>query len=555
MGNLVEVRMSVGYLEATALSRLDCSGIIIGQRLTGAFRRDYEAVIITKPTTRLNTENMPQVWTIHMSCRIHADMTQIPSGGPKPINTLRGRQSQPQGVISRAKVAVTSLFTTNVIGDNVRQFSSTVLGSPFHEAERPSKRMKTAHTVPLREIFTHDKGDSDDSDELSGDFMPLEPPRASHTLTHPAGIPTPSVIDSGHGLFKSVSTEHRNVERTMDSSGYAKKVVAQGKRGRPRNQSSMVSQMQSRGTTSTSIDLTGGDLPAKAPYRGTTRIDAKLRDTTLKESDSSIVDNERVSRYFSNPISVDVANSEPEFPHLREARLLEPSKLESNNLRDQFTQINGKQRNSDIGVSSDELGAEDYAAVSRMSPHKELRQASPFRTLIPQLKAVEKTVTVSEMEPSNIKATTFTDSVHGPSTYRTHPKQRAPKKHGSPTGFEAASVLLGQFHLVARSKPLGLVFSDDKKVLQVFYDGINRFRDWPSQGMQMQSLHKILFATSCRKVRLEYAQCMHRPSKIDIEFNSEKDTTEFIQGLDIRATNVKIIEKPEYAFVSVVNYY
>ena len=71
----------------------------------------------------------------------------------------------------------------------------------------------------------------------------------------------------------------------------------------------------------------------------------------------------------------------------------------------------------------------------------------------------------------------------------------------------------------------------------------------------MQSLHKILFATSCRKVRLEYAQCMHRPSKIDIEFNSEKDTTEFIQGLDIRATNVKIIEKPEYAFVSVVNYY
>ena len=436
----------------------------------------------------------------------------------------------------------------------MRQFSSTVFGSPLRESERPSKRMKLKHTVPLREIYTHDKGDSDDSDELSRGFRPLEPPLIPHTLGRPSRRSSTSVNDSGHGLLTSVSTEHRNIERLMDSSGYAKTVVAQGKRERSWNLSNMASQMQSRDPTSTSIDLTGGELPAKAPYRGIARMGAKPRDTTLKESNDSIANKEHVSKYFGEPISVDDADLDPSFPHFREARSLEQAEVGLNNLRDQFTQLNGKQRNSDIGVSSDELGADDFPTVSRMSPHKDLRQVRPFRTSMPQRKGVEKDVIVTEIEPSNIKPTTFITSIHRPSTYRTQLKQHAPKSHGSPTAFEAASVLLGHVHFIAGSKSPGLVFDDENKVLQVFCNGVNHFSRWQSQGMQMQSLNKIIFTPSCCKVRLEYAQCVNRPSKIDIEFNSEKDTAEFIRGLDNRATNVKVVEKKEYALVYAVDY-
>ena len=437
-----------------------------------------------------------------------------------------------------------SLLTTNVIGNNVRQLSSMVFGSPLHEVERPPKRLKTAHPGPLREIFTHDKGDSDDSDELSGDLVPLQPPRGSHSYPHLVGISAASKIDSRHGSF-SQSTEHRNVERIMDSNPYAKKAVAQGKRGRPRNQSNMASQMQSRDAAATPIDLTGGDLPAKVPYRGTARTDAKLRDTTFKASNSNVVDKEHVSRYFGNPVPVDDANVEPENQHFREARLQEQIKSESNNLRDQFTQLNGKQRNADIGISSDELGADDYAVVSRILSHKESRQASPSRKFVSQRIPVENCVTVPEMEPSNIKATRFTNSVTRPSTYKTQPKQRAPKGHELRTGFDAASVLLGPLYLVAGTQPLGLVFDDVNIVLQVFYDGTNRLNSWSNKGMQMQSLHRIKYAISGRQVRLEYAQCANKPSKIDILFNSEKDTAEFIKGLDLRTNNVKFQEKDE----------
>lgn len=469
---------------------------------------------------------------------ICANNGKIPGGGPRPTNTLVGRQSTAPSAFSIGGVC-------GIAGDLVSRLNSPwSKTAPSHQqgSEHPTKRVKVAHSGPIRKVYTYGEGDSDDIDVLSGDGDERGQRQSPVDRARPGTSVASSWLPKPNPMLRTAYSEHESVEAMMDSNNHARQAEEEGrrKRGRPSKKLGM----QPRQTQTDAIDLTGSEAPVTGPWRGTARPTKSATQGTFIGAMSRRLDTGNASQYFERVAnSSSVATQPNSYISAGTQRSKHIEQLDVQ-LAEQFMPVNGKRRGSDINVSSDELGeVEDYCRVSRVPPEKRSRQLSPSK----QRRNDTSPTMISEMEPSNIKATRFADSGRKQVVQASRPKGQKRGKSPKVTGVDATAITFGETYLKADGKDLSLEFNNDNTVLEVWYDGQNLTQAHPSFGIPMRGLHRITWAPDCFKMRLEGARRSgHSSPQIYIELTSAMDVANLTRGLEERAGNFDVAQRDRY---------
>lgn len=463
---------------------------------------------------------------------------KIPGGGPRPTNTLVSRQSTAPSAFSIGGVY-------GLAGDLVSMLNNPWgKTAPSHQqgSEHPTKRVKVAHSGPIRKVYIYGEGDSDDVDVLSGDGDERGQRQSPVDRARPGTSVASSWLPKPNPMLRTASSEHETVEAMMDSNNHARQAEEEGrrKRGRPSKKLGM----QPRQTQTDAIDLTGSEAPVTGPWRGTARPTKPATQGTSIGAMSRRLETGNASRYFEGAAnSGSIATQPNSYISAGTQRSKHIGQLDVQ-LAEQFMPVNGKRRGSDINVSSDELGeVDDYSRVSRVPPEKRSRQLSPSK----ERRNDTSPSMVSEMEPGNIKATQFTDSGRKQVVQASRPKKQKHDKPHQGTGVDATSITFGKTYLKADHRDLGLAFNKGNTVLEVWYNGQNWTQAYPSFGIPMQGLHRITWAPDCLKMRLDGARRSgHSSPQIDIELTSARDIAELTRELEERAGNVDVVEKNRY---------
>ncbi|MCJ1245693.1 hypothetical protein MMC30_002897 [Trapelia coarctata] len=466
----------------------------------------------------------------------------VPNGGPKPTNTLVSYQSKPPSAFEISSVpgaGARILQTLSSLGDLVSAPWSKTPSSQQYESEHASKRMKMGHPGPVRVVPTHAEGDSDDFDILGGEGNEHNQHQISVDRAQPATSVTSSLPVRRNAILRTVSNEHETVEAMMNSSAHARQAEEEGrrKRGRPKK----TFQMEPRQTQTVAIDLTESEAPTIAHYKGTARPTKLPKVGNFVGASSRHPDTGSTSQFFRNKADSSNSATESGFPMSTGTGQSKHGGQRNVHLRNQFVPTNGKRRGSDFNLSADELAEVDnYGGVSRVPPEKRIKQRSPSK----QQQDDTSPIMLSEMEPSNIKATQFTDS--GRKAAVRVPRSKKQKRDESPDGHgvEAKTIIMGESLLEADKKDvLFLVFNEKGTTLEVWNNGLNLSQMYPILRIPMQGLLRILWAQGCHRLRLECSRRTGQSSpQIDLELTSEKDVAKLMVDLQERSSSVKLIK-------------
>ena len=453
------------------------------------------------------------------------------------MNTLVGPQSNAPSASVIGSVLGTSsrilkgLFAPNSMGNNGGIPWSATPSSQPNGSEHTPKRMKLAHPGPLREIYTHGEGDSDDCDVLSKDGNEHGQRQISVDRARPGISVATSLHAKQNGMLRTASSEHETVEAMMDSSKYARKAEEeqQRRRGRP----SKRSQMQPRQTPTAAIDLTESESPVRVAYRGT------ARGGTFVGASSKRPETGHTSPFFRGKAPSDNVATKSSFSPPEATSRPKHGGEQDAQLSKQFRQANGKRRGSDLDLSSDELAeVDDYRTVSRVPPEKPPGQFNPSKqrqdTTLPTM--------LSEMEPSNIRPTKFRNSSPKQAVHASRSKRQKRDELPEWKGVEAKSIVIGETFLIAGDKVLGLSFDEEKTALEVWYKGFNLSQRHPSLSIPIQKILQIFWNPECPKVRLVCSRSSHQSSpQVDFELTSGKDAANLARELQSRTG--KAVEK------------
>jgi len=440
-------------------------------------------------------------------------------------------------------------------GDLVNIFNlpwSKSSSSHQNASEHPSKRVKVVHSRPIRAICTHEEGDSDEFDVLSGDGNEDGQRQSPAGRARPGTSVTSSRLPKPNPMLRTASSEHETVEAMMDSSKHARQAEEEGRRrrGRPfKNSQSKKSQMQPREIQTDAIDLTGSEAsvnepPIIAPWKGTARPTKPVIQGAFIGASLRRLGTGKTSEFFERKANLSSVATQPGSRMSVGTQYFKHAEQQDFQLAQQFMPANGKRRGSDINVSSDELGeVDDYSRVARVPPEKKSRQLSPFK----QRRGDTSPTMISEMEPSNIKATQFTDSNRKQAMQASRLKRQ--KRHESPeeTGVEVKTIIIGDTCVKSDVEGVGLDFNKDDTVLEIWKNGQNLTKKCPGIEIQMRGLLAIFWALDCLKVRLECARRSDQSSPhVDIELTSERKVAKLIRELAERGSAVRVTRRDRY---------
>ncbi|MCJ1390195.1 hypothetical protein MMC18_003053 [Xylographa bjoerkii] len=466
----------------------------------------------------------------------------VPSGGPRPTNTLMVQQNQPQSAIAvmkngagRAIGKINSLITSAVSGNTAHSLHTREPLSEVIVEERSAKRLKMSHKTKSQKFKSVDEIESDDDDELSTAVVRVEVPRRMNVRATPSVSLTSSTVINRPGVFREMSSEHRSLEAMMDSTPYARS------RGRPPK---MTSGMQSRDQETPSIDLTGNDSVHKQRYQGTARPGGRTRGQVPKHTVDKNTLSDTQSKFF-----VDSAHSQngslSQYPP---AILQQPSgvhnSLRTYNLSDAFVPMDGTRRNSQSGISSDELAATspigNYATVSRLSSQQPLRKASQSPQVLENQKEFTPPKNSVGLESSNIKPTKFTDSVAKPKVTKLHSTRGKRNITNELAGFECHSIVIDNFYLESGQHGLGLVFDDKRESLEIYHNGQNLLEKNIGHYIPLLKIVRVTWSTDSPIVHLTFSRGEGYPSKVVVKFASEKLAATFLRRIQDTQFNARM---------------
>ncbi|MCJ1403735.1 hypothetical protein MMC11_006958 [Xylographa trunciseda] len=469
----------------------------------------------------------------------------VPSGGPRPMNTLTGQQNQPQSAVAvmkngagRAIGKLNTLLTSVVSGNNVQSLQERTHLSEAVGGGRSSKRLKTTHNN-LPGKFQQVDGiqseiDDDDDDELSTGLVRVEIPRNMNGRVALSESLASSTTANRPGL----SGRRYNLEDMMDSNSYARS------RGPP---AKMTSKLQPRGKETLSIDLTGNDLVPTQRYRGTARPSERTRDQVLKHNNDKTTLFGTQSKFFTHSAHSQNGSSSPYPSETLRQHSNDDSDPRARNLSKTFISMDGLRRHSQSGISSDELAAtspiEEYATVSRLSPPKQSRHPSQSPLAPEQQRGEALQLKSQGLESSNIKSTRFTDSVVSSEVAKQLSKKAKKSSAKDVEGFEASLIIVDGSIVESGQHGLGLVFDNAGEGLDVHFNGQNLSKLQAKFHMKLRRIISITWCPNCAILRLEFARGGDHPSEVDVRFLSEGKAARLVQSLAKKRKMFNVHEK------------
>ncbi|MCJ1380758.1 hypothetical protein MMC17_003867 [Xylographa soralifera] len=404
------------------------------------------------------------------------------------------------------------------------------------------KRRKTTHTTQAQKFQSVDEIESNDDgdDVLSTGPVRVEIPRRMNGRTTPLMSLASSTNTSRPVFLRQTPKEHLKLEDMMNSDEYAR-------RGRP---SKVASKLQPRSNGKMSIDLTESDSVPKQPYKGTGRPSGPSGDTqgqpfrrrlnkaTLSDTRSKFFADSSHAQNGSLNLNPSEVSAQPFDVH---------ASSQTRNLSDTFVAMDGKRRNSQTGISSDELAATspigDYASVSRLSPTKQSRYTSHSPLEPEQQRSVSPQAKSADLESSNIKPTKFIDSMAKPRVAKLHSKQRRRNSTTNPDGFECSSIVIDNFYLDNGLHGLGLVFNDKGESLDIHHNGQNLSEQNPSHYIPLLKVVRVIWSPDSSVVQLVFSRGEEYPSKVAVKFGSERTTTNFLRKIQTSQQNLKVYQQ------------
>ena len=456
------------------------------------------------------------------------------------------QQNQPQNTITAirngaisAMGKVNDLITSAVYGDNGRPVPIRVPLSEVGEDERSRKRLKTTHKPQLQKLSSTDEIESDEDDVLSTAVLRHDAPHRLNGKTIPSVRLASSAALHRPGLLRHVSSEHQNLEKMMDSSLYARS------RSRPPKPAS---QPQYRGQGTTSIDLTGNDTLPKPSYRGTARPSAQARVRPHKQRVGNANTSDIQSRYFADSSQSKNGSRNPYPPETLPRPVHVHPGSQSCKLSDTFVSTDGIRRNSQSGISSDELAAtspiDEYTTVSRVSPQKKYKRAidSP-RDREQQIDVMAQEEDALGLEPSNIKPTKFTDSVTKAEVIKPQSKSGARKPTKPLDGFECSAIVVDSSYVESGQHGLGLVFDDKRDRCDIYHNGQNLSENNIGLYIPLSKIARIFRSRNSSVVQLLFSRGDLYPSKTVVNFASESLATNFVQKIQAMQLTIRIFDQ------------
>ncbi|MCJ1286060.1 hypothetical protein MMC26_005402 [Xylographa opegraphella] len=487
---------------------------------------DPNGVSIIPPTSRSRVEAMP-----------------IPGGGPRPMNTLVAQHNPQQSTLTvmrngagRAVGKFGSLFTSAISGNNVEYAQPREPLSEVLVETRASKRQKIAHKTQTQNLRLVEENESnDDGDDLLGrNSVRVEIPRKPNASTSL----TSSTITDRPIVLRQAFDSHEMLEKRMNSDKYARS------RGRPPK---MAAKLQPRSKETVSIDLTGSDSVPRQPYKGTAQPSGgsgQAHSQSFKRMVNNNTRSDTQSKYFAN--SSHPQNGDPGLS--RSETSPQPldvyAGIEPHNLSDTFVAMDGKRRNSHSATSSDELAAtspiRDYASVSRLSPQRVPRRASPSQEERAQRRSVSPLAKSADLESSNIKPTKFTDSASKPAKV-TKPRKKTRARRVD--GYECRAIVIDDFYLESGQYGLGLVFDDKGESLDLHHNGQNLSEKHTSRYIPLLKANRVIWSSGSPVVQLVFSRGEGYPSKVAVKFASERIAAEFLISIQEVPTNFRQVNQ------------
>ena len=472
----------------------------------------------------------------------------MPRGGPQPRNTLArtpgcaGQIRKTQITEKRGGSELNPLKLEISRGQNVDVIThehDTL--QDFHNP--PTKRQKVNHQsshssspMLVEDVLKH----------LSPGRVSFIPSSSKSQMKPTYGSFGPdSELDKKRNGSLSGLSEHRNVERIMDSSNRRKTYKASSRIDHQYgNSEGLSSQGSSMSSNELSIVGSVGETvtasrPPPGPYHSSNETEGNSRSslTVYKANSSPPIKNfpiDNPSPYFDPSFVATL----PKFKSVRHIQAppcdsLHKVRRKSSKLADQFITTDGSRRCSDMHLSSEADELQQLGTTVRQHADEKTMKSIQRPTIKSMSKKLQSDADIGspvenlDSDPGMIKPTQFTGTkitnVHNLRLNGSQPRESKPPWA---IGVAAASIA-GQ---LVRRGVMGFVYDEPSATYSLVGEG----EHLPLQ-VRTQKLQKMTWSTSSCKVRFEMSKTEGEDHIVDLIFSKELDISRLLTRLQDQA--------------------
>jgi len=462
---------------------------------------------------------------------------QVPSGGPKPRNTLHTdpiyqRSHLHETTRSRSRGGETPQLVLQASrGANVAPSLRTADSREAWAVSSP-KRQKIVH-----QANSPSSGNSTDEllDQQNPENVTFGPSRrSSQAVSIPSFNSQASNLQTRSNGPITRLPEYHSVERTMNSSGPTRKQKRReaSQNGQRSNGLPVSPEPPSLSQSTELIELDGGkniddselDRAPEGSYLDVVRkLSSSIDAPKAKLSKAIPVPaDKKTSPFFPQPTLPPRPSNGTQGHHSNIQRSQNSKQKHSDKLDEQFRSTNGSRRSLDYNMSSDADELQMGTTVGKYTDINRSRNFSPSKGSSSTLKATSPTQDTG-LEPSNIKSSDFA-SVKPKAQSDSRFSGPSIREKSTPWFADVAAVSIGGEKVTWNAMALVFVERDSNYVLKM---------DGKTTDIQIlpQKLVKILWEASGRKIRLMSSKQGVEDGIVDLEFCKEKDVSRLITKL------------------------
>lgn len=484
-------------------------------------------------------------------------MSQIPQGGPRPVNTLGSVGSSltkiGRGIKDVASYGINGLKRGHLgshrsgleivtsSGDNVVNSVKVfdLLGD--WDQGPPRKKPRTTATPGVQSDSRH-LITMDDNDEISmldkvkaGRFPPL-PAKPSYN--------SPMLSQGSEGISNSQSLRGMTA-RVGNSQEYraTEGIMRPASKIRRRSRNSQPVKATSSATPRVTIDLCTDDQVVanqKQPYRGTARESIVREPSTTEKHRNALnqYETQTKSRHFQDP-------RKPKMSSSMRGSNARPTGQQAKqpDLRSSFVDDKGNRRDSLMGDSPDELqsgttvGSHAYEVQPSLS-HMPLGSRKPLEDI--SVRPVTPPYQVQGLPESNIRSTEFISTGRQSRKINRVEEVRRHRRRPINWGVDLLHFNTGCADLHGR-RGCGLVYDASKEQFVAIHEGQDLTEGIPELSINPKRVDRVVMGDgdSC-KLRLFLSQSTNSDPRTDIELRTHEDVADLVEKLQHMVPGIKL---------------